>query len=144
MNGGLGHLSAHIGYNGPGEPSECGEMNEMTLPYRHRIRNLSPGGLRRSTRYLSVTEAPHNIESSPAERKHFVSLKLNAKGDYVIEYIISEQCVYCKHETLNQCWFNGGPPSAMLAQHYTEIGSTYRTCLRIYHFKIVYLLGFNK
>ena len=36
-------------------------MREMTLPCRHRIRNSNPGGLRPS--YLSVSEAPHNIES---------------------------------------------------------------------------------
>ena len=35
-----------IGYIGPGEPPEDGEM---TLPFRHRIRNSSPGGLRPST-----------------------------------------------------------------------------------------------
>ena len=29
MNGVLGHIWAHIGYTGPGEPSEDGEM---TLP----------------------------------------------------------------------------------------------------------------
>ena len=27
----------------------------------------------------------------------------------------------CKPETLNQCCFNDGPPSATLAQHYTSI-----------------------
>ena len=31
---------------GPGEPSEDGEMSEMTLPSRHRIRNLNPGSLK--------------------------------------------------------------------------------------------------
>ena len=35
-------------------------MNEMTLPFGHKIRNSSPGGLRPNT-YFSVTEAPHNI-----------------------------------------------------------------------------------
>ena len=35
MNGVLGHLCANIGYTGPGEPPEDGEMNEMTLPFRH-------------------------------------------------------------------------------------------------------------
>ena len=34
---------------GPGEPHEDGEMSEMTLPSRHRIRNSSPNGLRAST-----------------------------------------------------------------------------------------------
>ena len=49
MNRALGHLCAHIGQTGPGEPPEDGEMIEMTLSPRHRIRNLSPGGLRPST-----------------------------------------------------------------------------------------------
>ena len=30
MNGVFGRLCAHIGYTGPGEPSEDGEMSEMT------------------------------------------------------------------------------------------------------------------
>ena len=47
---------------GPGEPPEDGEMNEMTLPFRQKIRNSRPGGLRPST-HLMVTESPHNIES---------------------------------------------------------------------------------
>ena len=49
MNRALGQLCAHIGQTGPGEPPEDGEMNEMTLSSRHRIRNSSPGGLRPST-----------------------------------------------------------------------------------------------
>ena len=59
MNRALGHLCAHIGLTGPGEPPEDGEMIEMTLSSRHRIQNSSPGGLRPSTLPL-VTEAPHN------------------------------------------------------------------------------------
>ena len=35
--------------NWPGESIEDGEMCEMTLPSRHRIRNSQPGGLRPST-----------------------------------------------------------------------------------------------
>ena len=38
-------MCVHIGWTGPGEPHEDGEMNEMSLPSRHRIRNASPGGL---------------------------------------------------------------------------------------------------
>ena len=38
MSGVLWHLCAHVSCTGPGEPSE------MTLPARHKIRNLSPGG----------------------------------------------------------------------------------------------------
>ena len=37
MNRALGHLCAHIGLTGPGEPPENGEMNEMALSSRHRI-----------------------------------------------------------------------------------------------------------
>ena len=33
----------------PEESPEDGEMSEMTLPSRHRIRNSSPGGPRPST-----------------------------------------------------------------------------------------------
>ena len=37
-------------------------MNEMTLPFRHRIRNSNHGGLRPSTLSLGQ-EAPRIIES---------------------------------------------------------------------------------
>ena len=33
-----------------------------------------------------------------------------------------------KHETLTQCWFIAGPPSATLAQHQTSTGSTPCVC----------------
>ena len=46
-----------IGQTGP---PENGEMNEMTLPSRHRIRNSSPGGLRPSTLPLGYNGSPHN------------------------------------------------------------------------------------
>ena len=49
MNRALGHFCAHIGLIGPEEPPEDGEMSQMTLPYRHRMRNSSPGVLRPST-----------------------------------------------------------------------------------------------
>ena len=50
MNEVLGHICAHIGLTGPGEPPEDdGEMNEMTLSSRHRMQNLIPGGLSPST-----------------------------------------------------------------------------------------------
>ena len=58
---GLGLLCVHICRTEPGEPPEDGVMNEVTLPFRHRIRNSSAGDLMPST--LSVTEAPHNIKS---------------------------------------------------------------------------------
>ena len=37
------------------QAEQDGEMNQMTLPYRHRVRNLSPGDLKRII-YVSVTE----------------------------------------------------------------------------------------
>ena len=55
MNRALGHLCAHIGWTGPGEPPEDGEM---TLSSRHRIRNSSPGGLRPSTLPLGHGVSP--------------------------------------------------------------------------------------
>ena len=60
MNGALGHLCAHICLTGLGEPPEDGEVNEMTLPFRHRIRNSNPGGLMPSS--LPLGPGPHNIE----------------------------------------------------------------------------------
>ena len=58
MNRVLGHLCAHIGRAGPGEPPEDGEMIEMTLSYRHRIRNSSPGSLRPRTLSLGHGGSP--------------------------------------------------------------------------------------
>ena len=53
-----GHLCAHTGQIGPGEPPEDGEMNEMILPHRHRIRNSNPGDLRTSTLPLGHGGSP--------------------------------------------------------------------------------------
>ena len=47
-----------IGQTGPGELSEDGEMNEMTLPSRHRTRNSSPGCLKPSTLRLNHGGSP--------------------------------------------------------------------------------------
>ena len=60
MNRVLGHVCAHIGKTGPGELSEDGEMNELTLSSRHRIRNSSPGGLRPSTLSLGHGGSPQD------------------------------------------------------------------------------------
>ena len=51
--------STHIGETGPGEHPENSEMNEITLPSRHRIRS----SVWRRARYLLVTKAPSNTES---------------------------------------------------------------------------------
>ena len=58
-------------------------MNEMTLPFRNRTRNLSPGVLRPSTLAPSVTEDPHYILNlyEGAGKKHFVSLKLECQSE---------------------------------------------------------------
>ena len=44
--------------NWAGEPTQDGEMNEMTLHSRHRIRNSSPGGLRSITLPLGHGGSP--------------------------------------------------------------------------------------
>ena len=62
MNRALGHLCAHIGLTGPGEPPEEGEMNEMTLSSRHRIRNSRPGGLRPSTLPFGHRGSPQHVD----------------------------------------------------------------------------------
>ena len=38
-------MCAHIGYTGPGEPLEDGEMNEMTLPPDTGFEGLRPSTL---------------------------------------------------------------------------------------------------
>ena len=73
MNRALGHLCAHIGQTGPGEPPEDGEMNEMTLPSRHRIQNSSPGGLRTSTLPPGHAGSPQYWVSHVIEEETFVS-----------------------------------------------------------------------
>ena len=49
MNRAIGHFCAHTCQIGPGEHPEDGDMSEMTLPSRHRIRNSNHEGLRPST-----------------------------------------------------------------------------------------------
>ena len=63
MNGVSGYMCSYMGYIWSGEPDD-GEMNEMALPSGHRIQKSSPGDPS-TTRYLSVRDAPHNIESLP-------------------------------------------------------------------------------
>ena len=36
---------------------------------------------------------------------------------YRLDIVFDCRCDPSKHETLNQCWFNVGPPSATLSQH---------------------------
>ena len=55
----LGHICAHsYRLTGPGEPPDYGKMNEMTVLYRHKIRNSSPGGLGPSTLLLGHGGSP--------------------------------------------------------------------------------------
>ena len=48
----------HMDKTGPGEPTEDGEKNEMTLPSKHRIRISIPGGQRPSTLILEQEGSP--------------------------------------------------------------------------------------
>ena len=81
MNGFLIHLCAHsYRLNCARRPPEDGEINEITLPSRHRIKNLGPGGLR--TSMLLLDEAPHNIESlRVSKEKTFCYLKLESQSE---------------------------------------------------------------
>ena len=35
---------------------------------------------------------------------------------------------HSKHATLNQCWFNAGPPYTTLSQHLADIGALSNVC----------------
>ena len=59
----------------PGEPPEDGEMIEMTLSSRHRIRNSSPGGLRPSTLPLGHGGSSQYWLSHVDGEETFVSFK---------------------------------------------------------------------
>ena len=66
-------------------PSTNVEINKITLPSRHRIRNSSPGGLRPSTLPLSHggSSAPHNTYEwslRVSGKKRFVSLKTECQS----------------------------------------------------------------
>ena len=90
------------------QAEQDGEMNQMTLPYRHRVRNLSPGDLKRII-YVSVTEPelpPPNTASFRAagNGKHIIlyyilfSLKLEYQS--VSRYLLHQSngaCIYADH-----------------------------------------------
>ena len=100
MNWVLGHLCPHIGWTGPGEPPEDGDMNEMPLPSRYRIRNSSPGGLRPSTLPLCHGGCPQYwIITSERGRNIFVSLKLEGQsGVQTRDLRLSKQAALTTHQ----------------------------------------------
>ena len=54
-----------------GDPHDDGEMNEMTLPSRHRIRNSSPGSLRQHLlRTIEAVITVYQQQSKSTPRKH--------------------------------------------------------------------------
>ena len=61
---------------GQEKPPENCEMNEMTMPFRHRIRNSNPDGLRLSPLPIGYGGSPILSFYEWAGKKHFVSLKL--------------------------------------------------------------------
>ena len=50
------------------------------------------------------------------------------KSSYKRHYFWGHKNGPSKHETLNQCWFNVGPPSTTLGQQQTNIGSASGVC----------------
>ena len=111
---------ANIGWTGPGEPPEDGEMIEMTLSSRHKIRN---GGLRPSTLPLDHGGSPQYwLKLWQTDRRkvpcaRHVKCYIERKNDEINESV-------SKHETVTQCWCNVGPAS----QDWTVIGSTTCVC----------------
>ena len=81
---------ARICQAGPWEPPEDGEMNEMTLPSRHRIRNSSPGGLRPSTLPL-VHGGSSQYWIFTSERGRNILFFWNLKARVGLEPAISKQ-----------------------------------------------------
>ena len=76
-------LCAHIGWIGPGDPPEDGEINEMTLPSRHRILNSSPDGLRPDMLTLGHGRLPTMLSQSPC-----VSLcEIRNSAPNVVDYL---------------------------------------------------------
>ena len=55
--------------------SEDGEMNEMTLHSRHRIRNSSPDGLRTSTLPLGPRDSPQCQIFTSERGRNFLFLR---------------------------------------------------------------------
>ena len=78
------HLVPYLKSQIPPPPANY-EMNKITLPSRHRMRNSSPGGLRSSTLPLSHggSSAPHNIYEwslRVSGKERFVPLKLECQS----------------------------------------------------------------
>ena len=81
MNRALGHFCTHIGQTGTRETPEVGEMNEMTLSSRHRIRNSSPGGLRPTTLPLGHGGSPQYEFYTWMGKKHFCFFQTAETGN---------------------------------------------------------------
>ena len=80
-NGMLSHLRAHICETGPEEPPEDGEMNDVPPPSRHRIRNSSPGVLRKNTLPLGHGgSTQYSIFTNEWRRNILLLLNLNARA----------------------------------------------------------------
>ena len=83
MNRVLGHLCPHIGSTGQGETPEDGEMNEITLPSRHRIRNSHPGGMGPSSLRLGHGGSPQYWIFTSEQRRNFLFLwNLNVRAGF--------------------------------------------------------------
>ena len=66
--------------NEPEEPPEDGEMNEMTLSSRHKIRNSMPCGLRPGTLPFGHGCSPHYLIITSEQGRNILFLSnLNAR-----------------------------------------------------------------
>ena len=91
--GGLGHICAHIGNTGPGEPPEDDEMNEMTLPFRHRIRNSNAGGLRLSSLPLIPWGSPQNWIFMSEQRRNIFKTWMPERGSNLLHVMDRISCI---------------------------------------------------
>ena len=109
-------------------------MNQMTLPFRHRIRNSGPGGRRASMKRISYGGSPQYVIFT-SERGRNILLLWNQSGVRARDLRLSKQaaltnapgsppilskCVLPAVNTgrrLDQCRFNVGPPSGTPADY---------------------------
>ena len=66
------------------------------------------------------------IKMAPVDSRDYVGLLREIYYSVLVRNIMWLVYIPSKQETLTQCWSNAGPPSATLAQHHINTGSTPR------------------
>ena len=104
MNRALGHFCAHTGQIGPWEPPEDGDMSEMTLPSRHRMRTWrseaehATSRSRRLPTILSFTSGwGRNIFVISNRRDRPLTTTLEPKPIELYAFFVIIRCSHTKH-----------------------------------------------